>query len=137
MRKIMNRFTVAVVAALGVISGSVITTSNASAAQVYLSPMFRDRVVIIELTHSETVAAAQIGAGNVINAVLGNNRWGVLLEDGSKYRGPDDLPVLARSWNTVTGQQVIAEAASHPSGRVVFGVFPDNPTLPLWVMQDW
>lgn len=70
--------------------------------------------------------------------MLGNNRWGVLLEDGSKYHaGSDDLPMRARSWNNVTGQQVIAEAAAHPGGRVVLGLFPPNPALRLWVMQDW
>lgn len=138
MPKVMGRFAVAAATALTVAGGVTLATSNASAAQVYLSPIYQDRVLIVELTHTETVAATQVGAGHLINIVLGNDRWGVLLEDGSKYRGAgDDRPERARPWNTVTGQQVIAEAAAHPGGRVVLGVFPDKPSLPLWVMQDW
>jgi hypothetical protein len=111
---------------------------SATASTVYLSPVYGNRVLIVELTHSETVLAAQLGAGHVINGVMGNDRWGPILDNDSAYRGANPpRPFRARAWNTVTGQQVIAEAASHPGGRVVFGVFPDNPDVPLWVMQDW
>lgn len=95
-------------------------------------------VWIITLTHEETAAAAQVGAGHVINAVLGNDHWGVILEGNSKYQGASYYrPEKARTWSNVTGQQVIAEAAAHRDGRVVLGVFPQNPDVPLWVMQDW
>ena len=138
MSKPIGRLVIAAVTVLTATGGASVAASNASAAQVYLSPAYQERVLIVELTHAETVTASQVGAGRLINIVLGNDRWGVLLEDGSKYRSTgDDRPVRARAWNTVTGQQVIAEAAAHPGGRVVLGVFPQNPSLPLWVMQDW
>ncbi|MBA4024358.1 MAG: hypothetical protein C0482_18545 [Gordonia sp.] len=108
----------------------------ASAAKVY--PTADNQVLIVELTHEETVAASQVGAGNVINAVLGNDHWGVILETDSRYQGDSYFrPEKARTWSNVTGQQVVSEAAAHRGGRVVFGVYPQTPDVPLWVMQDW
>ena len=99
-------------------------------------------MVVIELSHADTVAAAHLGAGRVINAVLGNDYWGVILETDSRYRaGAYYRPDKAASWNDVTGHQVISEAAAHPGGRVVIAVYVDRTKSlnghPLWIQQVW
>lgn len=120
--------------AMAVGGGLAVSAAPASAADVRET----QGVWVITLTHEETVAASQVGAGHVINAVLGNDHWRVTLDEDSKYTGGSYYrPDKARTWNNVTGQQVIAEAASHRNGYVAFGVFPDNPDMPLWVAQAW
>lgn len=124
---------VAVSSAVAVGGGLAVGAAPATAADVRET----QGVWVITLTHEETVAASQVGAGHVINAVLGNDHWGVILEEDSKHRGTYYRPDKARIWSNVTGQQVISEAAAHRGGRVVLGVYPNNPDIPLWVMQDW
>jgi hypothetical protein len=125
---------VAVAATLGVGGGMAVGTAPATAVTVRET----QGIWVITLTHEETVAAAQVGAGNVINAVLGNDHWRVTLDSDSKYAGGSYYrPDKGRTWSNVTGQQVISEAAAHRNGYVVLGVFPDNPDMPLWVAQAW
>ncbi|WP_207844053.1 hypothetical protein [Williamsia soli] len=125
---------VAVATAVAVSGGLAVAAAPASAATVRET----QGVWVITLTHEETVAAAQVGAGNVINAILGNDHWRVTLDSDSKYKGGSYYrPDKGRTWSNVTGQQVIAEAAAHRGGYVVLGVFPDNPDMPLWVAQAW
>lgn len=125
---------VAAAAALAVGGGLAVGAAPASAATVHEI----QGVWVITLSHEETVAASQVGAGNVINAVLGNDHWRVSLKTNSKYAGGGYYrPDKGRMWSNVTGQQVISEAAAHRSGYVVLGVFPDNPDMPLWVAQAW
>lgn len=120
--------------------GAVVASPSAQAARIVETA--NPNVVIIELSHADTVTAAQLGAGHVINAVLGNDNWGVILEDDSRYRaGSYYRPSKRTTWNNVTGQQVIAEAAAHPGGRVVLAVYVDRTKSlggqPLWVQQIW
>ena len=98
--------------------GAVVASPQAQAARIVETA--NPNVVVIELSHADTVTAANLGAGHVINAVLGNDYWGVILEDDSRYQaGSYYRPSKRRTWNNVTGHQVIAEAAAHPGGRGV------------------
>ncbi|MEU3475840.1 hypothetical protein [Rhodococcus sp. NPDC006774] len=125
---------VAAASAIAVGGGLAVGTAPATAADVRET----QGVWVITLTHEETVAASQVGAGHVINAVLGNDHWRVTLDEDSRYKGGSYYrPDKARMWSNVTGQQVISEAAAHRGGYVVLGVFPDNPDMPLWVAQAW
>lgn len=125
---------IGVAATMAVSGGLAVAAAPASAATVRET----QGVWVITLTHEETVAAAQVGAGNVINAILGNDHWRVTLDADSKYKGGSYYrPDKGRTWSDVTGQQVISEAAAHRNGYVVLGVFPDNPDMPLWVAQAW
>lgn len=137
----MSRFTkfAASVAAGTMVAGGALVLSAPSASAADVQHYAEHQLVVVELNHAETVTAAQIGAGNVINAVLGNDHWKVGLETGSKYQdGAYYRPDKARTWNNVTGQQVVHEAASHPNGTITLGVFyGDSDTEPLWVIQDW
>lgn len=113
-----------------------ITATPASAADVYT--VDNNRIIVVDLNHAETVTAADIGAGNVINAILGNDHWSVGLHPESKYQADRYYrPDKATTWNNVTGQQVIAEAAANPRGHVTLAVAVDYPDNPLWVIQDW
>ncbi|GAA1458406.1 MULTISPECIES: hypothetical protein [Williamsia] len=124
---------VAAAAAAGTVMGG---GAPATAAQVYTVNHSRTSVVV--LNHAETVAAAQVGAGHLINAVLGNDHWGVTLESDSRYSDRWYYrPDKGRAWNNVTGQQLVAEAAAHPGGRVALGYTPSIPDHPLWVQQLW
>lgn len=121
------------VAAVGVVPA-------ASAATVH--PTTQSGVLVVELSHAETVTAAQLGVGHVINAALGNDGWGVVLARGSRYHdGRYYRPEKGGYWNDVTGQQVIAEAGSHQDGRVVLAIYADPDASsyghPLWVQQIW
>ncbi|MBP1162008.1 hypothetical protein [Rhodococcus sp. PvR099] len=69
------------------------------------------------LDPSETRVAADIQAGNVINAVFGD-RWTVGLDPKSVWNTGE--------WTPVTGDQFIDEAASH-GGRVA--VYLQTPDL--------
>lgn len=125
---------VAVASAVAVGGGLAVGAAPATAANVRET----QGVWVITLTHEETVAAAQVGAGHVINAVLGNDHWGVTLAEGSKYEGGSYYrPDKGQTWSNVTGQQVISEAAAHRNGYVVLGVLPNDPDVPLWVAQAW
>ena len=120
--------------------GAMVASPSAQAARIVETA--NPNVVIIELSHADTVTAAQLGAGHVINAVLGNDNWGVILEDDSRYQGGSYYrPSKRRMWSNVTGQQVISEAAAHPGGRVVLAVYADRSKSlggqPLWVQQIW
>ncbi|HEY9314974.1 hypothetical protein [Williamsia sp.] len=118
------------------LGGALVVCAPATAADVEHYP--DHRAVAVELNHDETVLAAQVGVGNVIDSVLGNDNWSVALENDSKYQ--DDWYYRAdkaQIWNNVTGQQVIAEAASRPNGTVTVGVYYDGEPMPLWVDQDW
>lgn len=120
--------------------GAVLSSPPAQAARIVETS--QPGVVVIELSHADTVAAAHLGAGRVINAVLGNDYWGVILETDSRYRGGAYYrPDKAASWNDVTGHQVISEAAAHPGGRVVIAVYVDRTKSlnghPLWIQQVW
>ncbi len=129
---------IAATAATTVAIGGYLVAGAGSAGAVDIHPLNGGRTTAIILTHAETVAAAQIGAGNVINAVLGNDRWKVTLADGSRYNGGNYFrPDKQRIWNNVTGQQLVAEAAAHPGGRVALGITPTDPNYPLWVQQVW
>lgn len=120
--------------------GAIVASPQAQAARIVETA--NPNVVIIELSHADTVAAAQLGAGHVINAVLGNDNWGVILEDDSRYQNSFYYrPSKRRMWSNVTGQQVIAEAAAHRNGRVVLAVYVDRTkslgSMPMWVQQLW
>ena len=133
-----TRIIAAAAAALAIGAGAVVVGGTGSAAAADVFPVDNGRTTIVYLTHAETVTAAQIGAGNVINALLGNDRWAVTLEQGSRYAGSWYYrPDKGRVWSNVTGQQVVAEAAAHPSGRVALGITPSVPAHPLWVQQVW
>ena len=125
--------------AVAAVTATVLTTTGAGAAgavQVY--PLDGGATTVVLLDHAETVAASRIGAGNVINQLFGNDRWGVTLEQGSRYANSWYYrPDKGRQWSNVTGQQVIAEAAAHPGGRVALGFTPSTPAHPLWVQQVW
>ncbi|SIR94694.1 hypothetical protein [Williamsia sterculiae] len=122
--------------ATGAVFAGVLGTGAANAADIY--PTNHGQTTVVLLDHAETVAAAQVGAGNVINAVLGNDRWRVTLESGSRYsKGDYYRPGKHQVWNNVTGQQVVSEAAAHSGGRVAFGITPSDPSYPLWVQQVW
>ena len=124
-------------AATAITVGGIVAGAGTAGA-VDITPYNQGRSTAVILTHAETVTAAQVGAGNVINAVLGNDRWGVTLESGSRYeKGDYYRPDKRQQWNNVTGQQVIAEAAAHPGGRVALGITPSSPSYPLWVQQVW
>lgn len=132
-----TRTIAATATATAVIGGSLVAGTGTAGA-VDIHPQNGGRTTAIILTHAETVTAAQIGAGNVINAVLGNDRWQVTLAAGSRYNGGDYYrPDKARIWNNVTGQQLVEETAAHPGGHVALGVTPTNPSYPLWVQQVW
>ncbi|MFI6432892.1 hypothetical protein [Rhodococcus oryzae] len=68
----------------------------------------------VVLTHEETVVAAQLGAGNLINLAYGDN-WMVDLPANSVWN-------TGTGWTPVTGQQFLEEAASHPRGNVGLAV---------------
>lgn len=133
------RTTQAIVAASTMaVLGTSLGMGGGPASAVDIRPLDNGRTTAIILTHAETVAAAQIGAGNLINVLLGNDRWRIALADGSRYaRGDYYRPDKARTWNNVTGQQVVSEAAAHPGGRVALGITPADPSFPLWVQQLW
>ncbi|MXP21956.1 hypothetical protein GIY30_11410 [Gordonia sp. HNM0687] len=101
-------FTVAVAT-----GGAVAASPPAQAARII--PTAQPGVTVIELSHADTVSAAHLGAGHVINILLGNDNWGVILDDDSRYRaGSYYRPDKHRTWNDVTGQQVISEAGKSP-----------------------
>ncbi|GAA1463286.1 hypothetical protein [Williamsia maris] len=123
-------------AALAITAAAITTPAAANAADVY--SLNHSRTTVVYLTHAETVTAAQIGAGNVINAVLGDDHWSVTLESDSRYANRWYYrPDKRRVWNNITGQQLVAEAAAHPGGRVALGYTPSTPGHPLWVEQTW
>lgn len=137
----MNRMkttaaSMAAVASMATIGALTISAAPAGAADAYV--IEGTNILVVELNHAETVAAADIGAGNVINAVLGNDHWSVYLNADSKFAGQGyHRPDKATTWNDVTGAQVISEAAAKPNGSVIFAVLPDQPDKPLWVAQVW
>ncbi|MCZ4537991.1 hypothetical protein O4159_21535 [Gordonia terrae] len=127
---------------LAVAAGGVALASPPAQAARIVETSQQPGVVVIELSHADTVAAAHLGAGRVINALLGNDYWGVILETDSRYRARAYYrPDKAASWNDVTGHQVISEAAAHPGGRVVIAVYIDRTKSlnghPLWIEQVW
>ncbi|MDY6811060.1 MAG: hypothetical protein SW127_18955 [Actinomycetota bacterium] len=120
--------------------GAVAASPPAQAARII--PTAQPGVTVIELSHADTVSAAHLGAGQVINTVVGTDNWGVILEENSRSQaGSYYRPDKHRTWNDVTGQQVISEAAAHPGGRVVLAVYTDSSLSrygqPLWVQQIW
>ena len=133
-----TRTIAAAAAAIAVGTGGALAAGAGNATAVDIHPYNHGRSTAVILTHAETVTAAQIGAGNVINALLGNDRWIVTLERDSRYQNSWYYrPDKRQTWSNVTGQQVVAEAAAHPGGRVALGITPSNPTYPLWVQQVW
>ena len=116
-------------------AGATMVTAPASAAKAYI--LSSQHYVVIELNHAETLTASRIGVGRVIDATLGNRVGAAPNTDSKYYDAYYERPANARDWNKATGQRVIAEAASHRDGRVIFAIDSTNPTTPLWILQEW
>lgn len=101
------------VAATGAILAAGAGTASAA------TPVSGKGYVGVVLTHEETVLAAQLRAGDLINLVYGDN-WRVSLPSNSVWN-------TGTGWTPVTGQQFLEEAASHPSGNV--GLAVTDPAL--------
>ncbi|WP_137726369.1 hypothetical protein [Prescottella subtropica] len=83
----------------------------------------------VVLNHDETVLAAQVRAGDLINLVYGDN-WVVDLPYESIWYTGD--------WTPATGHQLVEEAASHPGGQVGFAVRDTNIySQPFYAISRW
>lgn len=83
----------------------------------------------VVLSRDETVLAAQLHAGDLINLVYGDN-WTVNL--------PHDSIWYTGGWTPVTGHQFISEAASHPRGQVALFMQDTNVYRhPLNAISRW
>lgn len=100
------RRTVSVVAGVAAAAGVALAGAGVAAAA---TPVSGPSYIGVELTHEETVLAAQVRAGDLINAAFGDN-WSVGL--------PADSVWHTGGWTPVTGHQFFEEAASHPGGKV-------------------
>lgn len=83
-----------------------------------ITPDVGDGYAGVTLTHDETVVADQLRAGVLINVAFGDN-WLVRL--------PHDSVWNTGGWTPVTGEQFVAEAASHPNGQI--GVWLQDPAV--------
>ncbi|MBE7156957.1 MAG: hypothetical protein INR62_00730 [Rhodospirillales bacterium] len=134
----MSRIRTIVAATLAIGAGGVVAGGTGSAAAAEVFHVDNGRTTVVYLTHAETVTAAHVGAGNAINMLMGNDRWAVTLEQDSRYAEPRYYrPDKNRVSNNVTSQQIVAEAAAHPNGRVALGISPRESAHPLWVQQVW
>jgi len=116
------------VAAAVAVGTAVVGAGTASA----MKPVQGDGGTGVSLTHDETVSAAQLHVGALIDVVYGG-RWTASLGPGSKWE-------MGGAYTPVTGDQLVAEAAAHPDGRVAFG-FAD-PTREMdhngfWAVSAW
>ncbi|WP_430335928.1 hypothetical protein [Rhodococcus sp. ACT016] len=115
--------TVAGLAATGAIIAAGAGTASA------FTPVNDHGATGVVLTHEETVLAAQLHAGDLINLVYGDNWLVNLPYDSIWYTG---------GWTPVTGHQLIEEAASHPRGVVGFWVQDTNVyQYPFYGISRW
>ncbi len=124
------------VAALTLAAATTLGVGEASAVETF--PIDHGRTTVVVLTHPETVLAARLGVATVLTRMVGDDRWGATLAAGSRFHS-DDYSRVGRAGmvDTVSGQQLVVEAAAHPDGFVALGVSPDDPLYPLWVQQVW
>ncbi|WP_024795079.1 hypothetical protein [Tomitella biformata] len=101
----VNRIT-AIAAGTAALGASLAIGAGSAAA---ITPWSGTGYVGATLTHDETVLADQLRAGALINVAFGDN-WRVRL--------PHDSIWHTGGWTPVTGEQFVAEAASHPNGQI-------------------
>ncbi|MGO4205536.1 hypothetical protein AB4Z09_28145 [Rhodococcus sp. TAF43] len=116
------------ITAVGLAATGAILAAGAGTASA-ITPVTEDGATGVVLTHEETVLAAQLHAGDLINLVYGDN-WVVNL--------PHDSIWYTGGWTPVTGHQLIEEAASHPRGQVGFWVQDTNVYKhPFYGISRW
>ena len=111
------------------------TAGSASAAQYVSTPTGG----VIWLTHAETVAAARSGLATYISTTPGvAEHVGVYMRPDSRYRqAPHRIPGKPGLFVTVRTQNLVAETAAHPTGRIGILINTRNPNVPVTVAQYW